>query len=339
MNILGIGIISTHGRGTRDLDEALLRGPSEPLFVEIPSREDPFPVYSVSADTLKDRQALGGARRADRFSKMALLAAWDAAHSDSVDCTACDPTRTGLVLASAFGPHVTTFAFLDDILDFGDASVSPTRFSNSVHNIAAGYISIALDLRGPSLTLTDFNDPFRTALQTAQVWLEQGICDDVLVGCVDECGEVMEYICSQKIPIVGSASEMRAFFDPRGPAVIPGEGAVFFRLSRSTPSSLSMKLAADGHVDADMLAINFEAPVRKREASPVGCWSQNFGASALSSAFHCVVACRMIQAETLFSKSNLLYMDSAARSKTDAGGPHRLGCARDKGKTIYIAKG
>ncbi len=47
-------------------------------------------------------------------------------------------------MATAFGPHVTTFNFLDDILDHGDAAVSPTTFSNSVHNAAASYIAMAL---------------------------------------------------------------------------------------------------------------------------------------------------------------------------------------------------
>ncbi len=338
MNILGTGIISTHGRGKAALENALLGYAVAPALVAVPFQAEPFPVYAVPDAVLKDPLALRCARRADRFSKMAVLAAWDAAHPNATDCVPYDPVRTGLVVASAFGPHATTFGFLDDILEFGDAAVSPTRFSHSVHNLAAGYISMALDLRGPAVTLTDFVDPFRAALQTAQLWLEQGLCDDVLIGGVDECGTEMEYICSQKLAMAKSATDMRPFFDPRGPLVIPGEGAVFFRLSRSVQSPLCMSLEPDDNVEPDLLAINFEAPCLETASSPLGCWSHRFGTSSLSSAFHCVVAGRMIQRETRFPESNLLGATVADRTTGASNGPQAVGCARMQGTTIYIRK-
>ncbi len=336
MNILGTGIISTHGRGEAAMASALLSGTHSPVLLEVPFQSDPFALYTVPDIVLKDPVALRCARRADRFSRMAVLAAWDAFHSGTGSGSPHDPARTGLVVGSAFGPHVTTFGFLDNILAYGESAVSPTRFSHSVHNLAAGYISMALDLQGPALTLTDFVDPFRAALQTAQLWLEQGMCDDVIVGCVDECGTEMEYICSQKLAVATSPHDMRPFFDPRGPVVIPGEGAVFLRLSRSAPSPLCISIDPDNSTQPDLLMINFEAQQRESSSIPLGCWSHQFGTSSLSSAFHCVVASSMITQRTTYQQSSLLNNIALEHTRVLQQGPHVVGCGRSQGKTIYI---
>ena len=86
---------------------------------------------------------------------------------------------------------MTTFDFLNDILDYGDTSVSPTTFSNSVHNAAASYVSLCLNIRGPTMTVTQFRFSFPAALQLAMAWLEQGRCDYALVGAADQYGDVL----------------------------------------------------------------------------------------------------------------------------------------------------
>ena len=186
-------------------------------FVEVPFQEELFPVYAVAAETLKDRSVLGGMRRADRFSKMAVLAAHDAMDGSEIE----NPERVGIIFATAFGPHNTTFRFQDDILDYGDGGVSPTIFSNSVHNAAVSYISRALEIKGPTWTVTGFNQPFEQAVQLAQAWLNEGRCDQVLLGAGDECGTVMEYICSEKLPIASDGKVTENAF-------VPGEGMAFF---------------------------------------------------------------------------------------------------------------
>lgn len=215
MNVLGTGLVCARGRGKDALDG----GWQPPSFVEVPFRKEPFPVYAVAAETLKDRAVLGGMRRADRFSKMAVLAAYDAVAESGVEFER--PERVGIIFATAFGPHNTTFHFLDDILDYGDGGVSPTIFSHSVHNAAVSYISRALGIKGLTWTVTCFNDPFGEAIALAQDWLDESRCDQVLLGGGDECGTVMEYICNEKLPIAedGRVGES---------AYVPGEGMAFF---------------------------------------------------------------------------------------------------------------
>ena len=218
MKILGAGLVCARGRGK----DAVSKDWRPPEFIEVPFQEELFPVYAVAAETLKDKAVLGGMRRADRFSKMATLAAHDAVADSGVEFG--NPERVGIIFATAFGPHNTTFRFQDDIIEYGDGGVSPTIFSNSVHNAAVSYISRALGIKGPTWTVTGFRDPFGQAIALAQAWLDEGRCDAVLLGAGDECGTVMEYICSQKLPI--AADGKVRMDDP--PAYVPGEGMAFF---------------------------------------------------------------------------------------------------------------
>ena len=322
MNIQGIGMVSALGRGIETLEAALENGAVEPERFDVPFQDEPFPVYAVKKEALKD-PILRGARRADRFSKMATLAAFDAVKNAGVELV---PERTGIVLGTAFGPHPTVFNFLDDILEFGDAGVSPTLFSHSVHNAAASYISVALGLRGPATTMTVFRDPFQQSLQVAQNWLDQGICDSVLVGGVEECGTVMEYIVSQKLKI--AEKEMVPFFADDAPAVIPGEGAVFFLLSRDS-GLVTLTMGENTDSAPDLWVVDFESTELPTSA-PVGCWSHLIGSSPLSSAVSCATATLMIQKKKVYSQTNLL--------ETHVGEPEQIGCIGNNSSPIYLRK-
>jgi 3-oxoacyl-[acyl-carrier-protein] synthase II len=140
MYILGIGVVFAGVYGIEQLErllESTWQGPaahSNGLFS-----------CQVDLASTKEKGLLKGLRRADKFSRMSVLAA-----SDAVSCSGIrsfDGKSTGVILATAFGPHVTTFGFLDDILDYGDANVSPSKFSNSVHNAAVSYIAESLNPR------------------------------------------------------------------------------------------------------------------------------------------------------------------------------------------------
>ena len=110
-----------------------------------------------------------------------------------------DLSKTGVILATAFGPHNTTFSFLDDILEYGEDSVSAIKFSHSVHNAAASYIALLLKITGPTLTVTQIKFPIQHALILAANWLNDDTCDNVLVCCVDEKGELYDEVARKKL--------------------------------------------------------------------------------------------------------------------------------------------
>ena len=231
MNIAGLGIVCSRGRGVAALEQALEQGWVPPSGVEVRGLPaGSLPVYAVAAETMNDKAVLSKARRADRFTRMAVLAASDALQDSGLG-SSLDKARLGVIVGTAFGPHVTTFSFLDGILDFGDGAVSPTAFSHAVHNAAASYIAMTLDVRGPTLTATHFYFAFHQAVLLAQMWLDQRRCDAVLVGVTDELGTVMEYACGRMLTPAADG-RIKPFAFSATPEVVPGEGSVFFLLTR-----------------------------------------------------------------------------------------------------------
>ena len=202
--ILGVGAVTPIGR---DLNE--ISRNSEPI--PAPARG-----LCVSNELLIEPTITRSMRRADRFIRMAAIAALDAWTRAENTCAEIPKEQIGLIVTSGLGPHCRGFKFLDDILDHGDSDALPTDFSHSVHGAAASYIAGLLDLRGPSLTATDFEIGFEQAVLLAQCWLHQGTCQRVLVGAIEELGETMIHMASHLLQCRQSISL--------------GEGAVFLML-------------------------------------------------------------------------------------------------------------
>jgi len=214
MNVLGVGIVFNRGRGMVCLENALKEG-------WIAASDS---VYAVKPEILSDRLVLKDSRRADKFSKMAILAAYDALEDGGIKV---DKKSLGIIVATGFGPHATTFRFLDDILNYGDKNVSPTIFSHSVHNAAASYVASVLGVNGPTITLTQLVFSFQQALVLAKSWLKEGRCEYVLVGAVDELSKTMEYIFDRKLR-VAEDGKIKHFSFLQNSEAVAGEGAVFF---------------------------------------------------------------------------------------------------------------
>jgi len=227
MRVIGFGAVSVCGRGRACHEAAVQRcgrasdgaGGPGPLICRVPG------------EILSDRAVLGKMRRADRFSKMAVLAAHDA-WLDAGEGSSDGEGPVGVVLTTALGPHDTTFKFLDDILDYGDSAVSPTRFSHSVHNTAASYVTTTIGIRGPTTTLTKFRAPFPEGIALAEAWLAAGRCRKVLVGYVEELSPPMEYIAAM-LHSRGGETTLQEFNLSPHPVVALSEGAVFMVMTGS----------------------------------------------------------------------------------------------------------
>lgn len=311
MNIAGIGVVSARGRGVAALEQALEQGWIPPVESEmrgVPA--GPMAVYPVAPETLADKGVLAKARRADRFIRMAVLAAADAVQDSGLGAT-LDKARLGIIVATALGPHATTFSFLDGILDFGDAAVSPTAFSHSVHNAAASYIAMTLEARGPTLTVTHFDFAVHEAVRLAQNWLKEGRCQAVLVGAVDELGAVMQTVCGQMLKPAADG-RIKPFACSATPESVPGEGAAFFLLTQESAGKNYARIstgdpAAGGSVwpsesiqilDSCGLARNEEAYLKAvMPGLPVGGYAPLFGSQLIGTAFHAVVAAVMLKAQ------------------------------------------
>jgi 3-oxoacyl-(acyl-carrier-protein) synthase len=170
MFISGIGAINASGTGIEILE--MLR------------KDCKMPDGNIGKDALLSVKNKYDLRRADRYTAIAMVSAVQAcADAGFADCAMED---TGIIVASAFGPHRTTFAFLDDILDYPEDQLLPTTFSHSVHNAAASYVASSLQIRGPSITITGFEDIWFDALESSAVFLNSGYCRRILLIGVEE---------------------------------------------------------------------------------------------------------------------------------------------------------
>lgn len=224
----GLGIVATTGRGVDSLRSSLQSGWRPPATIPLPDGRD-LPAYPIPHGALEDKSFGRKVRRADRLAKMAVFSAADAL-GDAQLPPGLDRRRLGLAVATAFGSHATTFEFLDEILTYGDADVSPTVFSHSVQNAAAAYVASVLDIQGPVVTFTQVHFAFHHALLIACQWLASGQCDHVLVGGADELGNVMQFIC-RSILRMPADGRLRPFAFAKDPVAVPGEGCAFFLLS------------------------------------------------------------------------------------------------------------
>lgn len=313
MNISGVGIIFSRGLGVTNLEKALDQGWEEPEQIPVPRRAGQVtPVYQVNLDTIADKTLLKKIRRSDKLSKMCVLAAADALVDSGLDNLT--QKKIGVILATAFGPHVTTFSFLDGILDYGDAAVSPTMFSNSVHNAATSYITMSLDIKGPAMTITQFRFSFQAAMQLASAWIDQGRCDYVLLGAVDQYGEVLGYVSDEKLTTANDGRIKPFSFKPT--CQVPGEGAVFFLVSNKetahdycTIGKVSIHDDPEEKKTADLTIIDADGMLPDESAyldlllpeTLVTSYSPLFGSMMIGSAFNIAVAALMMKKQTLYS--------------------------------------
>lgn len=262
--VLGIGAVTPFGRDLPTITKRL----SEPI--------EPTSLFRVSDDLLVDPTVSRGLRRADHFVRMAAIAALDAWTQAQNACAGVPMERVGLIVTSGLGPHGRGFKFLDGILDCGDSNALPTDFSHSVHGVAASYIAGLLDLRGPSLSTTDFESGFEQAVLQAQCWLNSGSCARVLLGAVEELGEVLIRCASRLLPA--------------NPPFALGEGAVFLTLGPSDTPGVAHLDATASTNDVGLLILD-EPSLFPHSAPPPAAgryattFTPYFGHSASNSAF------------------------------------------------------
>ena len=145
-----------------------------------------------------------------------------------------------MILASVYGEILTTGQLLQALAEEPASPLSPTRFHNSVHNTAIGYLSIATKNHGGS-----------TAISAGPATLAMALLEAATTVAAGE-GPAVVAIAEEPLPPV--LAESGGDFDALAVALIVevwrGQG-IHARLSRKEPSacdalpSLPAKLAAN----------------------------------------------------------------------------------------------
>lgn len=328
--INGIGIVGGFGYGLSNLTAVVEEGvtPIKESPADRLSGHSYGPAFLADTAYLENFVTKRSLRRIDHFSQLAVLGAYLALQDAGMP--SLSEKRTGLVVCSGYGATHTTFSFLDSIIDDGDVCASPTLFSNSVHNSAAGHITILLGLDGPCLTISQFEMSVPSGLLSTCRWLMEGRVEQVLFGAVDEYCNVLGY-CWQRFFGEQNNGIMMPL-SPDAQSALPGEGAAFFLLTKEKAASSGYGAVMDVHMgtlkDKDILfpeqAVFFlgadgHKSCDKRysafipQGSEVACYSPLYGSLPIGPAFDMAVAALSIKKSKIFASPESVWGKGALK--------------------------
>jgi 3-oxoacyl-[acyl-carrier-protein] synthase II len=201
--VTGLGVVSTVGIGREAFFEAVRRGPiaqgAAPRRVESFDAEkyagSGLGMNVVEVPDFEPGKYLGdkGLRTLDRLTKLLIVAARLAMHDAGFKkdglFVQSSPDRVGIVCSNAYG-SLEAITELDRVARLEDARyINPAKFPNTVSNTAAGYVSIWEDLRAVNVSVSDGNCGALDAVACANVFLETGRADALLVGGAEAMSE------------------------------------------------------------------------------------------------------------------------------------------------------
>ena len=146
----------------------------------------------LSADGELDGQALrqyisaGEARRMSLLMKASTLSSMQALREAGIECP------DAIITATAYGMLETSEKFLNDMLEQGEETLSPTLFMQSTHTTLSSAIAIRLKCRGYNMTYSQGSDSLRWALRDAKRLIATGKARTVLVGLHDEATPTLQ---------------------------------------------------------------------------------------------------------------------------------------------------
>ena len=157
---------------------------------------EPRPISIPAASLLPANER----RRAPQIVRLAL-----AAGAEAFDASGRQPANTPAIFTSSGADGETIHAILQTLAGT-ERELSPTRFHNSVHNVAAGYWSIATGARTPATSLCAHDGSFAAGLIEAAAQVAAGAPAVALI--------------AYDLPYPGPLAAVRQIADPFGVALV-----------------------------------------------------------------------------------------------------------------------
>ncbi|MGA2448181.1 MAG: beta-ketoacyl-ACP synthase II [Polyangiaceae bacterium] len=182
--ITGIGLVTPLGIGTSLAWQGLLRGDSGiapiTLFdcsafrVQIAGEVKAWePTKWIERKRLKEM---------DRFTEFALGAAAMAVADAGLELSDSERPRAGSFIGVGVGGLFTLEKTKETLMTRGPTRVSPYSIPGIISNLAAGQISMAYGLQGPSYCTTSACSSGAHAIGEAAEWIRRGKCDVMVAG-------------------------------------------------------------------------------------------------------------------------------------------------------------
>jgi 3-oxoacyl-[acyl-carrier-protein] synthase II len=236
--ITGIGAVTPIGHGAAGLWEGVLRNVSAVRAID---RFDPSPFPSriaaqiddfVPADHLDAKRA----RRLDRFSQLAVVAARMAADDACWTRSPRDPARTGVWIGSALGGVAFGEEQHAAYVARGVRGVSPTLATAVFGGAAASNVAIDQQLRGPAVGNANSCASGAMAIGQAAHAIRHGLVDSAIAGGAEAPLAPLTFGAFAMIGVLSTRNEEPATasrpFDAGRDGFVMGEGSAMLTLER-----------------------------------------------------------------------------------------------------------
>ena len=170
------------------------------------------------------------ARRADRYTQLAVVAAEQAAEEAGVP-DGIDPQRLGVLVGTGVGGLVTLQAECQAWLEGGDRAVSPHFVPMMMPNAAAGTIAMRIGAQGPGFSVSSACATGGHAIGEATRMIDRGEVDAVIAGGTEAA---LTGLCIAAFRRMGALSRegVSRPFDAGRDGFVMGEGAAVLVLER-----------------------------------------------------------------------------------------------------------
>ncbi|HEY5142229.1 MAG TPA: beta-ketoacyl-ACP synthase II [Solirubrobacteraceae bacterium] len=213
--VTGVGAVTPLGVGARTLHERWTSGASGITGGEAPCAEfDPL-------DTLTRKEA----RRADRFTQLAVAAAAEAVADAGWDGELpYAPDRVGCIIGTGIGGLGTFESNHEELLGRGPGAVSPLSVPLMMGNAGAGTLAMRHGLLGPCFGVVSACAAGANAIGAAARTIQAGDADAVLTGGSEAVLTPLARASFAALDAVSRTGESRPF-DARRDGFVMGEGA------------------------------------------------------------------------------------------------------------------
>ena len=229
--VTGVGVISPIGTGKDNFFHSLREGISGVDYI---TRFDTEGFDTKIAAQVKDFEPTEyidkkESRRMDRFTQFAIAASKMAVADSHIDIESLDSNRFGVCIGSGIGGMETMEAQYDVLKEKGPGRVSPFMIPMMISNIAAGNISIALNAKGPSITVVTACASATNAIGEAFKIIQRGDADIMVTGGTEASITPLSLagFCSMKALSTRNDDPKTASrpFDKNRDGFVMGEGA------------------------------------------------------------------------------------------------------------------
>ena len=187
--VTGIGAVSPIGNNTKELWDSLMAGRSGVGLISSfdTARFDTKIAAEVKNYDPKESIPHKEVKRMERFVQFAVTASKEAFADSGIDMSKEDPFRAGAVIGSGIGSLRIVEEMHTVYMEKGPERFSPFMIPLLITNMAPGWVSMFLNLKGPNFSVVTACASATHSIGEAFRIIQRGEADIMLVGGTESC--------------------------------------------------------------------------------------------------------------------------------------------------------